>query len=253
MKPLRVLGEEPRAVYDHLEFLKTLGGPPIKTVSVGVKLGDNLKAGMNTTGQRFVSIPAFMSIADDGQDNGIGRRQCTSEFKVEPIQLWIRRRLGAEPGKRVPEGRTAVQVFGLSFDEPTRVAKVKARVRPLYWSTAEFPLFDEFLTRGHCVEYLRRRFPGYEVPRSACVFCPYHSDDEWLRLKTDDPEGWARAVEIDEAIRDKTSRCAQGLKSAQYLHRSCRPLVQIDFTPSSPDRQRSFNFSTFDCEGMCGL
>lgn len=43
-------GDEPRAVYEHLELLKTLGGPEVITVSQG-NLGDNLVAGVNSTGQ----------------------------------------------------------------------------------------------------------------------------------------------------------------------------------------------------------
>ncbi len=76
-------GEEPQGVYDHLNWLKGLGGPPILVRSVG-RLGEDLMRGRNSTGQRFASIPAFTA-AVEGQQLGIVRRQCTKEYKVEVI------------------------------------------------------------------------------------------------------------------------------------------------------------------------
>src|SRR5437016_5540953 len=52
-------GEEPASIYAHLEWLKSLGGPPIVVRSTGSRLGEDLKHGQNATGQRFASIPAF--------------------------------------------------------------------------------------------------------------------------------------------------------------------------------------------------
>jgi hypothetical protein len=71
--------EEPQGVYNHLEWLRSLGGPPILIDSAG-KLGDDLVHGRNSTGQRFASIPAFTS-ATPGQSGGMLRRQCTAEYK----------------------------------------------------------------------------------------------------------------------------------------------------------------------------
>ena len=51
-------GEEPAAVYRHLDYLRSLGQPEILVRSAG-KLGDDLIHGCNSTGQRFASIPAF--------------------------------------------------------------------------------------------------------------------------------------------------------------------------------------------------
>lgn len=243
-------GEEPNEVYEHLEFLESLNGPPIIRVSLGQRLGDNLISGV-TTGQRFVSIPTFLSI--DGKTNsGIGKRQCTREYKSDVIEHEIRLRLGTEPGCRVPKGNTAVQIFGLSFDEPKRVRRVKDRFAGSgsYWHICEFPLFDDFMTRADCLAYLNRRLPGRHVPRSACVFCPFHDDAEWLRIKQD-PAAWSRAVEIDRAIRLETSVCTRGMNAKQYLHRSCQPLELVQLSPTN-DPQMKISFAERDCEGMCG-
>jgi hypothetical protein len=68
-------GEEPEAVYRHLEWLQSLNGPPILVRSVG-RLGDDLVNGRNSTGGRFASIPAFTT-KDEGGTVGITRRQCS--------------------------------------------------------------------------------------------------------------------------------------------------------------------------------
>jgi hypothetical protein len=108
------------------------------------------------------------------------------------------------------------------------------------------------MTRADCVKYLEKRWQ-YPVPRSACVFCPYHSDAEWLRLKTNDPAAWNRAVEIDEAIRKETSACTRGMNATQYLHKSCVPLQFVELKPAPEDKQKTFGWSQMDCEGMCGM
>jgi hypothetical protein len=237
--------DEPAAVYDNVQWLRTLGGPLIHSVSAG-SLGDNLIRGVNSTGQRFVAIPSFLSTG------GIGRRQCTKEYKLMPIEFEIRRMLGLAKGERIPKDVQITQVFGLSFDEPKRVARVRDQFRTRKNWDCEFPLFDEFITRADCLSYLKNIYPNIRIPRSACVYCPYHSDDEWLRMKTEDPDSWARAVEIDNAIRDKTSVCTRGMDAAQYLHRSCVPLELVELKPSTPDPQKVMNWSQMDCEGMCG-
>lgn len=241
-------GDEPREVYEHLAWLKSLGGPEIVTVSEGV-LSESLVNGIKGDGGRFASIPTFL--ATGTVSNGINRRQCTSEFKILPIEREIRRRLGADFGKRVPKGNTVVQYFGLSFDEPKRVSKVKLRMQGMYWTKPMFPLFDDFMTRQDCISYLQKRVPDRVVPRSACVFCQYHDDVEWMRIKAD-PVEWEKAIAVDRSLRDPKSVCAQGLNALQYLHRSCVPLELVELKPKPPNANGRIDFVERDCEGMCG-
>lgn len=247
-------GDEPKSVYQHLEYLKTLGGPEVVTVTQG-NLGDNLINGVNSTGQRFVAIPSYLSRDNDGSKTGLGRRQCTSEYKIKPIETGIRRYIGLQKGERMAKDTRITQIFGLSYDEPKRVARVKGvfDLRNDCWQ-CEFPLFDDQMTREDCVAYLKKRLPeGYVVPRSACVFCPFKRDSEWIALRDTDPDGWQRAIEIDRAIRLETSVCTRGMNSAQFLHSSCKPLELVELKPDPPDMQKRFAWSNMDCEGMCGV
>lgn len=240
--------EEPEPVYTHLEWLRSLGGPPILIDSAG-RLGDDLIHGKNSTGQRFASIPAFTS-AMPGVTGGMLRRQCTAEYKINVVERIIRRQVvGLEYRQRMPKGVRVVQYFGLSFDEPRRVAKVKARFVGHPWAEGRFPLFDLEMTRSDCVAYLKEQAIPHEVPRSACVFCPYRSNAEWRHLRDTDPAGWKRAVEVDEALRRPGTVANRNLEQAIYLHRSCLPLVDADLG----GRDVTGGVAHSECEGMCGL
>lgn len=244
--------DEPRAVYDHLEWLKSLGGPPILVKTAG-RLSEPLLNATASPGGRFASIPCFTADVE-GQNLGITRRQCTREYKVDVIEKAIRSEVfGLAKGQRSKPEHSAIQYIGLSFDEPGRIIATKGRFQNHRWSRPSFPLWDLQMTRGDCLRYLSEAAPGREIPRSACVYCPYRSNAEWRKLRDNSPADWQKALEVDRAIRDQDSRCAKGLDRKLYLHRSCVPLdkAPID-TPESRGEQHLFGFAQ-DCEGMCGL
>lgn len=239
--------EEPDSVYSHLDWLDSLGGPTILRVTAG-KLGDALDKGTGELGH-YVSIPAY-TLAPNG-NKGILMRQCTADYKVAPIERAIRQNVfGVPAGRPIPKDCHVHQVMGLSYDEPKRVIRVKQRflAKPKNW-TVEFPLFDLEMTRSDCVAYLKERVP-HDVPRSACVFCPFKNDAEWRHLKENDPKGWARAVEIDRVCRTGTR-----LESQRFLHKSCVPLAEADLREADEKSgQKHLLFSGFqdECEGYCG-
>ena len=238
------LGEEPKSVYAHMEWLKSLGGPTIHVVSAGI-LGEDLIHGVNSTGQRFASIPAFTA-QNEGEPLGKIRRQCTSEYKILPIERFIRRELlGLQKGQRIKTKLT--QLFGISLDEAGRATRIKSNSP--HWSEPEFPLCDKMMTRADCVKWLESFGVPHQVPRSACVFCPYKSNHEWLLLRETDPDGWNRAVQIDDALRVEGTVCNRNLNEKLYLHKSCRPLKEVHLTDSERG-QSAFNF---ECEGGCAL
>lgn len=243
--------DEPGHVYTHLDWLRSLGGPPIITCTAG-RLGDDILHGRNSTGQSFPggAIPAYTA-AIPGQPLGKGRRQCTREYKIDVIERAVRREvLGLAPRRRIPKDTQVHQYIGISLDEARRAVSIRER-----FATGErkgvphFPLLDMGWTRGDCERYLVRRVP-HKVGRSACVFCPLKSDREWLRLKETDPVGWARAVEIDEALRRPGTAAAVNMRQRIYLHRSARPLAIAALVGEG---QGEFPQFARECEGACGV
>jgi hypothetical protein len=262
--------EEPKAVYDHLAWLKQLGGPEIIEVTRG-SLGEHLLNGISGSGHRFASIPAY-TIQSGEKREGQTQRQCTKEYKTDMVERVIRQQiLGMKPRQRIPDGVIVHQYLGLSYDEPKRVARVKGRYagnanptgllngfdesprverRPLRWGQPHFPLFDMEWTREDCIAYLKEL--GVDAPRSACVFCPYHSNEEWRRLRDEDPTGWARAVQIDNSLRVPGVVVNRGLSGKLYLHRSCKPLVEA-VIDNNENKMELYQLKSSECEGMCGL
>lgn len=253
--------EEPKAVYEHLHNLvrETKHAFPTYIESIG-SLGDNLIRGIHATGQRFVSIPAFTKHPESDNADGITRRQCTKEYKTELIERTIRRKiLGLKPRQRFPKDEVHInQLIGLSFEESGRVLRVKLRFShgPSYLSPV-FPLWELCMTRGNCLEYLEKIIP-YPVPKSACTFCPYHSNVEWRRIKQV-PEDWNRACQIDDALRVKGNIVNRNMDQEMFVHRSCVPLREANLSGPEPQLQQlGLSFSggpdlPAECTGMCGV
>lgn len=254
-------GEEPQAIYTHLEWLKSIPRAPRILVGSAGKLGDDLVHGRNSTGGRFAAIPAYTHVHHtkprSACEGGMTRRQCTKEYKVEVIDRVIRRDiLGLKPRQRIPAGTQVTQIIGISWDERRRAEKIKARFEAVKWATPEFPLIDMRMTRHDCLEWLEGKVP-HAVERSACVFCPYKTNSEWLKLKNGNPADWARAVEIDEALRTTGAVANRDMNLSLYLHRKCLPLVDLDLeklAAQEETKKATPLFALLDCgEGMCGV
>lgn len=259
---------EPPAVYAHLEWLiaeAARAGIPVHIVSKGNIRADALRSkvrGTHGAGSRAASMPLFVDtkrvlVKDkDGamvdytslRGGGMIRRQCTNEYKIEPIERFLRREvLGLQPRQRAPREVVIDQWMGISSNELRRV-----RQSPEPWKRHVFPLCnlpDAYLptpmTRSHCIAWLEKEFPERTVPRSACIGCPYHSNDEWRAIKSD-PEMWADVTEFDRAIRHNG-----GVRGHVYLHRSCKPLDEVDL--STEEERGQINMWGNECSGMCGV
>ena len=243
--------DEPEGVYNHLRWLQSLNGIPILIRTKG-RLSEDLKVGQNSSGGRFASIPAFTL---GPQGTGRVRRQCSSEYKIAVIDRCVRREiLGLKPKQRVPKDTMVFQAFGISLDESGRATRLYENMlekNEQRWKTLEFPLVERFMTRQLCEEWLSKQNIPHTVPRSACVYCPFHSDAEWVRIKNN-PQDWALAVEVDDALRRPGVVANRQLNQQLFVHRSCKPLTQIEFKPKPEDAQSHLNFNQ-ECLGVCGV
>ncbi len=229
-------GDEPGWVYDHLERLKAWSPIPIHVTSRG-RLSRDVEDRLTGRKKRCAAIPAWTR-GRDGKEAPL-RRQCTREYKIEPLEKKVRDLLGY---KKYQRNRHKVAcLLGISTDE---IGRMKAS--RTHWITNLFPLIDAGLSRDDCVSVIEDA--GVPTPKkSACVFCPYHDDRYWADLKADHPDEFARAVAFDGVIRDMTRT---GIEQPVFLHRSLRPLDEIDFAGRvGLPVLDGFNA---ECEGMCG-
>jgi hypothetical protein len=172
-----------------------------------------------------------------------GRRQCTREYKIAPIEKRVRELLGYRPRQVVK--KRALNLVGISVDE---LYRVKPSRTP--WVVRAHPLVDARLTREACIRIVVEA--GLPMPKkSACVFCPYTDNRRWQEMKRDDPASFEKACQADEALRDQSS---SGMRGLSYVHRSLVPLRDIDFDKLVGDRYATplLDFAE-ECEGMCGV
>jgi hypothetical protein len=218
---------EPAEVYQHLDWLETQLPFPVYRVTEGNLRNDTI-AGLNTTGQKFSVIPFFT-------ETGIGRRQCTREYKIVPV----RRKISELVGTKKRPGAVQ-QWLGISTDEAMRMKPSGVKyIQNIY------PLIDHGMSRNDCLRWFAKHYPDRSLAKSACVACPFHNDAMWRDMKINDAVSFDQAVEFDHAIRNS------GTNAKQYVHRSCQPLDEVDFRNLEDFGQ--LNMFNNECEGMCGV
>lgn len=119
------------------------------------------------------------------------------------------------------------------------------------WAQNRWPLIEMEMTRHDCLRWMEARgFPT--PPRSACTYCPFHSDHEWKRLKNDEPSAFADAVQFEKDLQHlhQVTHANGRIRGKIFLHNSLVPLGEIDF--SEDTKQGNLNFHN-ECEGMCGV
>ncbi|MFD1674793.1 hypothetical protein [Alicyclobacillus fodiniaquatilis] len=230
-------GWEPKAVYDWLTFLKTQAersGIPLLTTSKGNLRDVILQNAGPVRRKRFAAIPFF--VRNPGGQAGRLRRQCTREFKIDPIARTVRESIGLRPRQHMKHSVRMWQ--GITTDEIYRVKTAR-----IPWQVNHYPLIDLGLSRHDCLQWLREH--GYpEPPKSSCIGCPYHDDAYWSRMKRWAPDEFAEAVAFDHAIRRLAT-----VHGDVFLHRSLQPLDQVEFKQKlgvEPDFLE-------ECEGLCGV
>ena len=113
--------------------------------------------------------------------------------------------------------------LGISLDEIGRMKPSRER-----WVKHRWPLVDIRMTRQDCIDWFASSYPQRHLPRSACVICPYRSDEHWLELKHAEPTSYDEAVKFDRWLRSSRNNPVRVLLNGRpYLHSSRRPLASV--------------------------
>lgn len=225
--------DEPASVYDWLNYLEKQLPFPVVRVTAGRLSESATEVRLSKkSGNTYIKtpIPAFTT---NGHGKGIGRRHCTRNFKIEPLQKAMK-----------AMGQDIICWIGISRDEAHRMKPSREPRITNIW-----PLIDAGIRRHDCLKWMEAH--GYpRPPRSACVYCPYHSDNEWRRLRDEEPEEFQRAVDFEKRLQTAYAS-ATALNSNAFLHSSLVPLDQVDFR-TDEDHGQQVMFGN-ECEGMCGV
>jgi hypothetical protein len=231
-------GAEPQKVYAWLNWLEQQLPFPVYRVGPG-DLRETIINAMRGAG-RMDGRPPFYTLS-----GGMIRRQCTVDFKIDPIRRKVRELLGLKRAQRGPAHIAAVQWIGISTDEAQRMKPSQHGYIEHRW-----PLIEAGMRRADCLSWMAEH--GYPRPsKSACTFCPYHDDAMWADMKANDPESWADAVAVDEAIRAGMPGPKRPHGDGWYLHRSRIPLAEVDLRTAEDAGQ--IDMFGNECEGMCGV
>ena len=174
----------------------------------------------------FVTIPAYTETDNGGRI----KRQCTSDWKIIPVRRWTRANHNGEPVE---------QWLGISLDEVQRMKQSDVK-----YITNRYPLIEMKMSRWDCKRWLENH--GLDIPpRSACVFCPFHSRSEWRDIRDNAPEDWNKAVQVDNAIRK--ARPPYDL----FVNVQRKPLDECDLDNEIDKGQLSLWEN--ECTGICGV
>jgi hypothetical protein len=219
--------DEPDSVYEWLDWLERQLPFPIVRVSIGKLSLAATSPRVSEAGAGYLkpALPVHFAHA------GIGQRHCTLDFKIVPILRYANMIRGTQE---------CSQWIGISTDEAHRMKPSRKE-----WCKNRYPLVEKGMTRLHCLEWMQaKQYP--KPPRSACVYCPYHSDDEWLRLKRDEPHEFEKAVAFERRYQEAAAQVA--LDAVPYLHKDGVPLSEVEFIEG-----RNLSLFGEECEGMCGV
>jgi len=268
--------DEPKSVYKWLDWLESQLPFPVYRVTVGKLSEFAVKEKINQkTGAPYYSncIPAFVKGASYAE--GRVGRYCTRDFKIIPIirqvkrlakseiAAWRRKRNESRRIARILGGAFSnastplipepviVQWIGISLDEVSRMKSSRDAFIVHRW-----PLVDIGMKRHDCLVWMERnRFP--KPPRSACKFCPFKSNHEWRKLRDEEPDEFRQAVEFEARLQALHGSIASPgkIKGIPYLHRSLRPLAEVDLRTDLEMGQNDLFNNQFnnECEGMCGV
>lgn len=209
--------DEPREVYVWLKKLEKLLPFPVIRVTNG-RLSATFK-------EKFCHLPTF-KLSRRGKVS-MGKRQCTRHFKLKPIYRLLRETYLAVASRPV------VLWVGITTDEISRVKPARVKYIQNRW-----PFIEQERNRHWCESWLKARGLNH-VAKSACFYCPLHSDASWRTLPANEMR---RAIRVDNWLR---------LNRGEYLHQSCKPLSEIDF--STEEERGQLNMFNNECEGMCGV
>jgi hypothetical protein len=210
---------EPKKVYEWLEYLKT----KVTSYPIHVVTYRDLKQDL-------------LDIA-----NGTGKKIPIPFFTIK-----IRELLGLKKGEKRKAGTKVELLMGISQDEISRM-----KTNQIKYIHNVYPLVEKKMRRSDCITWMEDNF--YPTPpRSACTFCPFHSNEEWKRVK-ENKEEWDEIVALEKLLSKNKDKIAEvtGMKNQMFLHRSCKPISEIDF--DQEDKQGDFFYGMQnECEGMCG-
>jgi hypothetical protein len=206
-----VMADTGREASQTWDYLRNVMQPYLATIGLSVEIASHDLATVDLYGKNGdLLIPAYTT-------KGMLPGLCSTEWKKRPISRWLRRE-GYGPSNPV------ITWLGISLDEIGR-----AKPSGVNWQEYKWPLlFDVTMSRHDCKRLvIKSGLP--EPPKSSCWMCPYRSDQQWRQLKSQYPDDFRLASELEKEI------SANDNQGELWLTKHRRSLQDIEFTNTSKD------------------
>lgn len=270
-------GELPET-YAYLDYLRGVldtASIPLHVVSAG-NLEQRL---LDTANDDHYPTPPMRIVTPDGEHTRIQQYRCSWNHKRLVIERTIKQLCG---GRGDWKRTTVEQWIGFSVDETRRMRLAegcrcshpsRAHGEDMHctkckcerfdrWMVNRWPLIELRMKRDDTIRWFAAN--GHPTPpRSACWFCPNNGNERWADLRRRHPDLFARAVELDAALRDgggyNPSAATQEVHGEFFLHLSGAALSAADLR-TARERERDAGVLTLfdddelsaDCEaGVC--
>lgn len=235
-------GAEPQFVHDQVAWWKERQKKFGNTTPFITATHNSMQRGLEemlmryifTDYQRFQMPLYFSKTTEEGEVKPAGMmpRQCTSDFKIVPVQQAVRnlikKELGIKHTQPMPKCVGIIMDLGYSFDEIRRVSGfVSHQSKYIYLS---YPLIEEGFTADENTRYLEKN--GFPSNASRCYLCPFNCDDKgtgmkWEEIIRVEPLSFLKACYFDEQLRTVQAKGLKNMRSIPYFHYSRKPLVEV--------------------------
>lgn len=234
---------EPEKVYAWLDWLEKQLPFDVFRISKGNLAEEAIRVRTSKiTGKKYIggsTIPVFLF--KNGERKGFLPRGCTTDFKIKPVRTFLRRKC------KIKNKEVDVKInlmMGISTDEATRMKPSRVA-----WIKHTFPLIENNLSRTDCLNWFKEKKLDLP-PKSACIFCPYHSIKFWKDMKKNTPEEFKKAVEYEKRVK-AAYNATDEFKDAIYdvsIHQN----NNLENFAQEKDHEQLDMFDA-ECEGMCGV
>ncbi len=192
-------------------------------------------------------IVAF-GVSAQFKHNGKLKRQCTSEYKIKPIEKELRvMLLETKLAREYKNGAIHVNKnvlveswLGYTTEEMQRVNDSN-----LHWQYFRYPLIELGMTKNDCKKWLEVNGKPKRLG-SFCKKCPLIGNPQMRELRDNDPDGWYNdRLPFDDHLRDGRLRISATAKGDVFLHPSMIPMKDVSI--EGDEEKTMFSCSNVGC------
>lgn len=206
---ISVIADTGREMQSTWDYMNEVIQPALSKIDITIQVisHDVSKTDLYSKSGKYVLLPAYTHSRKTGLPSKMPT-WCSGDWKRDVVRRYIK-----------SIGVTETDMWlGISTDEIERMKDTG-----LMWLTHVYPLIELVpMNREQCIKIVED-YGWPTPPKSRCWMCPNQSHSMWKEMRSDSPDEFNKAVQLEQEI--------QLFDSSVYLHKSLLPLsnaVQLD-------------------------